>query len=54
MELAICGSGPAADAIVAATEDIDATAKQIAPVAVEDESTAHLAAAAGPVPTRAS
>jgi ribosomal protein S12 methylthiotransferase accessory factor len=53
MELAICGSGPAADAIVAATEDIDATAQQIAPEAVEDEPTAHFAAGAVVAPTGA-
>ena len=38
MELAVCGGGPAAEAIIAATEDIDATVRRIAPEALQDGS----------------
>jgi Uncharacterized conserved protein len=53
MELAICGSGPAADAVVAATEDIDATTRHIAPEAVQDDPAALPAAGAVVAPTGA-
>ena len=53
MELAICGSGPAADAVVAATEDIDATTRHIAPEAVRDDPAALPAAGAVVAPTGA-
>lgn len=36
MELAVCGSGPAVDSIVAAAADIDGTIQRIAPTAVGD------------------
>ncbi|TQQ79096.1 YcaO-like family protein [Halonotius roseus] len=38
MELAVCGGGPAAEAIIAATEDIDAAVRRIAPDALQDGS----------------
>ena len=39
MELAVCGGGPAAEAVIAATEDIDATVRRIAPDALTDGAT---------------
>jgi len=37
MELAVCGRGPAVDAITAAAEDIDGTVRQIKPAALSDD-----------------
>ena len=53
MELAVCGGGPAVEAIVAATEDIDAPTRRVAPAALQDDSTELPAAGAVVAPTGA-
>ena len=53
MELAVCGRGPAVDAIAAAAEDIDGTVRQIKPTALSEETASLPATGAVVAPTGA-
>ena len=53
MELAVCGRGPAVDAIAAAAEDIDGTVRQIEPTALSEETASLPATGAVVAPTGA-